>query len=95
MKWYDQPGSLQHFAESAVRGYKMAMTEPRGPVYLVGPREVMEEAVPPSAVDPAEWTAVAPLALPPDEVRGLADALARAHRPLPSARSARRGRTRR
>ena len=32
VKWDDTPGSLQHFAESAVRAYKMAMTEPRGPV---------------------------------------------------------------
>ena len=31
VKWDDTPGSLQHFAESAVRAYKMAMTEPRGP----------------------------------------------------------------
>jgi acetolactate synthase-1/2/3 large subunit len=35
VKWDDTPGSLQHFAESAVRAYKMAMTEPRGPVVLV------------------------------------------------------------
>jgi acetolactate synthase-1/2/3 large subunit len=35
VKWDDTPLSLQHFAESAVRAYKMAMTEPRGPVVLV------------------------------------------------------------
>src|SRR5262245_31927748 len=35
LKWDDTPLSLQHFAESAVRAYKMAMTEPRGPVMLV------------------------------------------------------------
>jgi acetolactate synthase-1/2/3 large subunit len=35
VKWDDAPGSLQHFAESAVRAYNMAMTEPRGPVLLV------------------------------------------------------------
>ena len=35
VKWDDTPRSLQHFAESAVRAYKMAMTEPRGPVVLV------------------------------------------------------------
>ena len=35
LKWDDTPGSLQHFAESAVRAYKLAMTEPRGPVMLV------------------------------------------------------------
>jgi len=35
LKWDDSPTSLQHFAESAVRAYKMAMTEPRGPVMLI------------------------------------------------------------
>ncbi len=34
-KWDDTPVSLQHFAESSVRAYKMAMTEPRGPVMIV------------------------------------------------------------
>src|SRR5262245_15776199 len=35
LKWDDTPASLQHFAESAVRAYRMAMTVPRGPVMLV------------------------------------------------------------
>src|SRR5262245_11002752 len=34
VKWDDQPTSLQHFAESAVRAYKIAMTPPMGPVML-------------------------------------------------------------
>jgi acetolactate synthase-1/2/3 large subunit len=35
VKWDDYPMSLQHFAESAVRAYKIAMTPPREPVMLV------------------------------------------------------------
>ena len=35
IKWDDTPHSLTHFAESAVRGYKIAMTPPRGPVILI------------------------------------------------------------
>src|SRR6202049_1317184 len=35
MKWDDLPISLEHFAESAVRAYKIAMTPPMGPVLLV------------------------------------------------------------
>src|SRR3984957_2867580 len=34
-KWDDTPMSLQHFAESAVRAYKISMTLPRSPVVLV------------------------------------------------------------
>jgi thiamine pyrophosphate-dependent acetolactate synthase large subunit-like protein len=34
-KWDDQPASLVHFGESAVRAYKIAMTPPMAPVVLV------------------------------------------------------------
>jgi acetolactate synthase I/II/III large subunit len=33
-KWDDQPVSLQHFAQSFVRAYKIAMTPPYGPVMM-------------------------------------------------------------
>ena len=33
-KWDDQPYSLGHFAESAVRAYNIAMTPPMGPVLI-------------------------------------------------------------
>ena len=45
LKWDDMPGSLQHFAESAVRAYKMAMTEPRGPVMLVVDAALQENGI--------------------------------------------------
>ena len=45
LKWDDTPGSLQHFAESAVRAYKMAMTEPRGPVMLVVDAALQENGI--------------------------------------------------
>src|SRR5258707_3667620 len=35
VKWDDLPISLPHFAESAVRAYKIAMTTPTMPVLLV------------------------------------------------------------
>ena len=37
------------------RALQLARTEPAGPVYLVGPREVMEEPVEPYTVDPAQY----------------------------------------
>jgi acetolactate synthase-1/2/3 large subunit len=45
LKWDDTPASLQHFAESAVRAYRMAMTEPRGPVMLVVDAALQEESI--------------------------------------------------
>src|SRR5499425_242244 len=42
VKWDDQPTSLQHFAESAVRAYKVATTPPMGPVMLSLDAELQE-----------------------------------------------------
>ncbi|HWX93244.1 MAG TPA: thiamine pyrophosphate-dependent enzyme [Terriglobales bacterium] len=41
-KWDDLPASLPHFAESAVRAYKIAMTPPMMPVLLVVDSELQE-----------------------------------------------------
>lgn len=45
IKWDDEPASLGHFAESAVRAYKIAMTPPMGPVVLVVDSEMQEHAM--------------------------------------------------
>src|SRR2546425_5996831 len=44
-KWDDQPMSLQHFAESVMRAYKIAMTPPMGPVLITADGDLAEEAV--------------------------------------------------
>jgi acetolactate synthase I/II/III large subunit len=46
IKWDDTPISLTHFAESAVRAYKIAMTIPMAPVVLVADGDLQEEGVP-------------------------------------------------
>src|SRR5580692_7053499 len=45
VKWDDTPISLQHFAESAVRAYKVAMTPPMSPVLLVADSELQENPI--------------------------------------------------
>src|SRR5262245_64875804 len=45
VKWDDQPTSLQHFAESAVRACKVAMTPPMGPVMLSLDAELQENPI--------------------------------------------------
>ena len=47
IKWDDQPVSLPHFAESAVRAYKIAMTPPMMPVLLVLDGGLQEDPIPP------------------------------------------------
>jgi acetolactate synthase-1/2/3 large subunit len=48
-KWDDNPASLQHFAESAVRAYKIAMTPPTLPVLLVADGGLQEDPIPEGA----------------------------------------------
>jgi acetolactate synthase-1/2/3 large subunit len=44
-KWDDAPWSLTHFAESAVRAYKIAVTPPMAPVVLVLDGHLQEEPI--------------------------------------------------
>ena len=45
VKWDDLPASLPHFAESAVRAYKIAMTTPTMPVVLVADAALQEDPI--------------------------------------------------
>jgi len=64
------------------RALQISRSEPAGPVYLVGPREVMEEQIEPQVADPAQYTPVTPAALSPEVTAEIAGALARARHPL-------------
>ncbi|TLW94360.1 thiamine pyrophosphate-requiring protein [Saccharomonospora piscinae] len=64
------------------RAVQIASSSPAGPVYLVGPREVMEAEAPPQRADPAQFPPVAPAALAPDTVERVASALAGARQPV-------------
>jgi thiamine pyrophosphate-dependent acetolactate synthase large subunit-like protein len=46
IKWDDAPLSLPHFAESAVRAYKIAMTPPFMPVVIVADADTQESPIP-------------------------------------------------
>ena len=45
VKWDDTPVTLSHFAESAVRAYKIAMTPPFEPVVIVADGTLQEEPI--------------------------------------------------
>ena len=45
LKWDDSPASLQHFAESTVRAYKIAMTPPMEPVLINCDIDLQEDAI--------------------------------------------------
>ena len=64
------------------RAFQFAMSPPYGPVYLVGPREVMEEEVKPMKLDRALWNPVEASGLAPKALKQVVDALVGAKHPL-------------
>lgn len=64
------------------RALQFANSDPKGPVYLMGAREVMEEEIPRALVNPALYRAVAGSALPASGVAAIGAALAAAQKPL-------------
>ena len=45
VKWDDMPGSLQHFAESTVRAYKIATTSPMEPTLIMADINLQEDHI--------------------------------------------------
>jgi acetolactate synthase I/II/III large subunit len=64
------------------RALQIAASEPAGPVYLVGPREVMEQPLEPYTVDHADYRPVEPAALTAEVTAEIARALTAARHPL-------------
>jgi len=64
------------------RALQFACSEPRGPVYLMAAREVLEEEVPEVAIDIGQWQPIAACALAPQGVQDIARALIAARNPL-------------
>jgi len=83
-KWDDNPQSLQHFAESMVRAYKVTMTPPLEPVLMVLEEKLQEDAIEGGGrplVIP-KLNNVAPPAGDPNAVREAARLLAMAENPV-------------
>ncbi|KAJ5775763.1 uncharacterized protein N7511_000774 [Penicillium nucicola] len=64
------------------RALQFATSDPKGPVYLMGAREVMEEEITPYQVPIVSWGPCGPAALPEVDVRYVAEALVSAEEPL-------------
>jgi acetolactate synthase-1/2/3 large subunit len=82
VKYENQLRTGKNVKQIVARAMQFAHSDPKGPVYLTGAREVMEEETAPVTLDSAEWQPISPAALPPEAVAALADDLLRAQRPL-------------
>jgi acetolactate synthase-1/2/3 large subunit len=82
VKYENQLRTGRNVAQIVARAMQFAHSDPKGPVYLTGAREVMEEDTTPVTLDPAVWQPIGPGALPPEAAADLAQALLTALRPL-------------
>jgi thiamine pyrophosphate-dependent acetolactate synthase large subunit-like protein len=64
------------------RALQFACSDPAGPVYLCGAREIMEEDITPYALEQAYWNPVEPSALSESAVKTICEALVGAENPL-------------
>ena len=64
------------------RALQFAYSDPKGPVYLMAAREVMEQQITPVKTDLAQWPRMSPAALRTEDAALVARLLADSHRPL-------------
>lgn len=64
------------------RAMQFAKSDPPGPVYLMGPREVMEEKTEPIKINTDLWEPISPSAIPPKNIEELVNDLIKAENPL-------------
>ena len=82
MRYDNEIRSGKNVKQMVHRAMQFAYSDPKGPVYLMATREVLEAETDPVTIDRDRWRATAPSALPPDGVARVAAALAGARRPL-------------
>ena len=83
-KWDDQPAAIADFPNSFARAYRIATTEPAGPVYLCYDAGLQEDELtsPVSVADVVNAARPAPVQADPAALARAADLIARAERPV-------------
>ncbi|HEY7336761.1 MAG TPA: thiamine pyrophosphate-requiring protein [Bryobacteraceae bacterium] len=82
MKYENELRTGRNIKQMVHRALQFAYSDPKGPAYLMSPREAMEEEIPRIEVDPARWALIEPVALPANGVEEIAHELRSARRPL-------------
>src|SRR5262245_3815464 len=82
VKYDNETRTGRNIKQMIFRALQFAHSDPKGPVYLMAAREVLDEEVPPAAARPENWPPVAPCALPSSDVEAVVADLLKARRPL-------------
>ncbi|MBI2755133.1 MAG: thiamine pyrophosphate-binding protein [Chloroflexi bacterium] len=83
-KWDDQPSSVDGIPGSLARAYRVALTEPQGPVYVCLDAQLQEDPLPHEVAMPRPGSALVPTRMAPDPaaLERIAALLAGAKRPV-------------
>jgi acetolactate synthase-1/2/3 large subunit len=82
MKYDNELRTPANVKQVTYRAMQMTHSDPKGPVYIVGAREVMEAEATAATLQRDRWRPVSAQALPDDAVAEIVTALGRAERPL-------------
>jgi len=82
MRYENEIRTGKNVKQVVLRAMQFANSDPKGPVYLTGAREVMAEEASPVEVKLDEWQPISVCALPPSDVTVLVDDLLKASYPL-------------
>jgi acetolactate synthase I/II/III large subunit len=84
VKWDDQPYSIQSVPMSFIRGYRIATTEPKAPVYICYDADLQEDPLPEKIEIPnlSLYAPSAPVQANPEALRKAAELLTEAKSPL-------------
>ena len=84
VKWDDQPYSLADVPDSFIRGYRIAMTEPKAPIYINYDADLQEDAIasPIEIPDMSRYAPPAPMQANAEALRQAAQLLVNAKAPL-------------
>ncbi len=82
MKYENELRTARNVKQMIHRSMQIATSDPKGPVYLMAPREVYEEEIPAIEVDRNRWQPIASLSLPEEGLDEMLVSLLAAERPL-------------
>ncbi|MFZ4451719.1 thiamine pyrophosphate-requiring protein [Salibacterium aidingense] len=82
VKWDYDIRTGKNVKQLVYRAIQLANSDPKGPVYLTGTREVLEEEVEPSLDFSAKWKPIEKNVLPPSAVKKIVNALIAAEEPV-------------
>jgi len=82
MKYDNELRTGKNIKQIVHRALQISQSEPKGPVYLMAAREVLEEEVAPVSIDVNKWGAISQTAVHPHKVAEIGSALLEAKKPL-------------